>query len=513
LAIYGHILSLQSLLRRILKKMNGAKTLSYHESNKSGPMKETVSMQASRVHQRNLSPVPTHKTLYGTLIPAPERLTPTGQGRIKAPPVCVAPALMKQASGTLDLNILCFSPKEAEFCAERAFVLDGNHVSDHVEQSPLNIDKSLELSSKSSTESTSEIETCLPSTSEGNEANALSLSSSIFSLSSRGKVPRDDKTTAISSVVDPLLEAVSGNPSGILENDDLLSRRGDVTTKVEQGNLISGHRLLKPPRAVSLTTYTSSLKGNTSRQGRSLQRWLLHSPTGDLVREVAGTIPITRDGRIVLISASRKKEWILPKGGWDADETKEECAMRETYEEGGLLGELGGCLDPIDYQTAKSKRRSLEESETSGDTLANFMSCGENEKSRPPLPKRSKTEPSSSPTGPELILHSGKRIVSDDINCRSKASDANCATRTTPEVVPTPSDPTDYSYIRLSLFPLYVSSVKSDWPEKGRLRKLVDIDEAIRIMHEENRDYFRIGLEIIKQRGLHLMMNSEELVK
>ena len=89
--------------------------------------------------------------------------------------------------------------------------------------------------------------------------------------------------------------------------------------------------------------------------------WLLHSPTGDLVREVAGTIPITRDGRIVLISASRKKEWILPKGGWDADETKEECAIRETYEEGGLVGQLGGCLEPIDYETAKSKKRALKE--------------------------------------------------------------------------------------------------------------------------------------------------------
>jgi hypothetical protein len=493
--------------------MSGAETLLYHESNKTGPMKETVSMHASRVHQRNLSPVPTKKTLYGTLIPAPERLTPTGQGRIKAPPVCVAPALMKQASGTLDLNVLCFSPKEAEYCAERAFVLDGNRVSEHVEEMPLNIDKCLGFLSKSSTESTSEIETCLPSTSEGNEANALSSSSSIFSLSSRGQVPRDDETTSLTPVVDFSLEAVSANSSGIVENDDLLGIGGDVTTIIEQRTFVSGYSLQKPIRAVSLTTYTSNLKGNTSRQGRSLQRWLLHSPTGDLVREVAGTIPITRDGRIVLISASRKKEWILPKGGWDADETKEECAMRETYEEGGLVGQLGGCLEPIDYQTAKSKRRLLKQSETTGDSVASLKSCGESEESRLPLPKRFKTELSSSPTGPELILSSGKRIVSDGSTCSSSASDVYCTAATTPGVVPTPHDPTDYSYIRLSLFPLYVSSVKSDWPEKGRLRKLVHIDEAIRIMNEENRPYFRMGLEIVKERGLHLLMKSEELVK
>ncbi|KAL3816642.1 hypothetical protein ACHAXA_000820 [Cyclostephanos tholiformis] len=389
---------------------------------------------------------------------------------------------------------------------------------------PLNIEKCLGFSTKSSVEVTSGTETRLSATSEGIEANALMSSiSSIVPLSSCVQFPKDGESIAFTSLADPSLEAVSAISSRISENDDHLKSGGDATTTVKQGCFVTGNNSVstetaissqKSPRAVSLTTYTSNLNGNTSRQGRSLQRWLLHSPTGDLVREVAGTIPITRDGRIVLISASRKKEWILPKGGWDADETKEECAMRETYEEGGLVGQLGGCLEPIDYQTAKSKKRVSKELETIEDSVMKFKSCVESEDSRPPLPKRFKNELSTSPTGPELILSSGKRIVSGSSTCSGGGSDVNCVTATAPAVVPAPSfDPSDYSYIRLFLFPLYVSSVKSDWPEQGRLRKLVHIDEAIRIMNEENRPYFRMGLELVKERGLHLLMKSEELVK
>ena len=216
--------------------------------------------------------------------------------------------------------------------------------------------------------------------------------------------------------------------------------------------------------------------------------------------------PITRDCLVILISASRKKEWILPKGDWDVDEMKEECAMRETYEEGGLVGQLGGCLEPIDYQTEKLKKWASKELGTSGD------SDMEMEGLRPPLHKRFKTELASSPTGPELTLSLGKRIISADSTCSSSASDVNCTTATAPAVAPTVLfDPSDHSYIRLFLFPLYVSSVKSEWPEKGRLRKLVHIDEAIKIMDSENRPYFQMGLEIVKERGLHLLMKSEQL--
>ena len=60
------------------------------------------------------------------------------------------------------------------------------------------------------------------------------------------------------------------------------------------------------------------------------------------------------------MSASRKAEWILPKGGWEKDEEMEESAIRECFEEAGVLGILGPKLNPVDYETRKAKKRRLE---------------------------------------------------------------------------------------------------------------------------------------------------------
>jgi len=299
-----------------------------------------------------------------------------------------------------------------------------------------------------------------------------------------------------------------GPPLKVIRTDSTANSEDDYVSCTPQLSVATA------PEAFSTslsTTFTKNLvEANLSRQGRSLQRWLFHSPTEELVRQVAGTIPITRDGRIILVSASRKTEWILPKGGWDEDETKDECAARETFEEAGLLGQLGGCLDPIDYETKKAKKRRLSKQrdgeekklkEISGKVEGNKRTVSEG--MRPPLPKRVKTD-SCSPTGPELtsslamnpclsgsMCGSGEKGLKN-MTLKSKSATASC-------------ESPKYSYVRLSLFPLYVSEVKSDWPEKGRLRKLVDIDEAIEIMKVENRPYFLRGLEMVKERGLHLV--------
>ena len=463
------------------------------ESKKSGSVIEKKSTDASNSIKNTISPLPTRKVLgCGKLIPAPERLTPTGQGRIKLPPVCMAPAMKKVASNDFDFTSLgvCFSLKEAELCAEKALLLGGINLdtpgrdpaSSDDEEEPLNIDKCLGLSCMTSDESTTEIATIIPP-SKSEVAKCVSSSSSIVSTSSCGRTVMGD-TPAV--VVPTSVDAMKDDPPSTLLTNNLTTKGGN----------------------------------NTSRQGRSLQRWLVHSPSNELVRQVAGTIPITKDGRIILISASRKKEWILPKGGWDSDETKEECALRETFEEGGLVGKLGGSLEPIDYESGKSKKRAMKELTkelmTSGESGTEITKAGSSEgvkeqrtgqdheessrPSLPPCPKRFKTEFSSSPTGPELLLASVARSKSSDSTSSSNTvSDASCTT----------AEPY-YSYIRLNLFPLYVSSVESEWPEKGRLRKLVDIDEAIRIMDAENRPYFRMGLEIVKERGLHLLMKCDE---
>mmetsp|Transcript_1970 Transcript_1970/g.3733 ORF Transcript_1970/g.3733 Transcript_1970/m.3733 type:complete len:525 (+) Transcript_1970:420-1994(+) len=522
--------------------MSYAKTMSFlplppmspsdDEAKKSSvPVRDKVAIRVSQIAQssgtsNNISPVPTHKnmkTMYGQLLtPAPGRLTPTGQGRIKAPPVCLEPSLKRVATSIDEFNTAggCFSLKEADCCAEKALMMDGK-VSDNVmEEMPLNIEMcDAGFSWKSHVESasavTSEVKAFVSS-------NSTIVSTS--SASSCGRSAMGNEIAVVASVTvkkDPPLEVVRTNLAFTSEDENTRATSAPqqpcdvsdakVTATVTAKSLQPAIAPERVSSSTSLsTTFTDNLvKDNSSRQGRSLQRWLIHSPTDELVRQVAGTIPITRDGRIILISASKKAEWILPKGGWDADETKEECAARETYEEGGLLGRLGGCLEPIDYETAKAKKRRLSklgngvvgvgDGKEQGNGKSNASgklkrSKREDEGLLPPLPKRVKADKpmASISTGSELTSSSIKKAESSESTCRTPAPTA-------------PSDPKKYSYVRLSLFPLYVSSVKSDWPEKGRIRKLVDIDEAIKIMDAENRIYFKRGLEMVKEQGLHLL--------
>lgn len=56
---------------------------------------------------------------------------------------------------------------------------------------------------------------------------------------------------------------------------------------------------------------------------------------------------------VLLISSSsgrNRTKWVFPKGGWESDETIENCALREAWEEAGVVGEtvgeLGVWVDP-----------------------------------------------------------------------------------------------------------------------------------------------------------------------
>ncbi|KAI9478276.1 MAG: NUDIX hydrolase domain-like protein [Benjaminiella poitrasii] len=60
------------------------------------------------------------------------------------------------------------------------------------------------------------------------------------------------------------------------------------------------------------------------------------------IRQVAGCLPIDPiSKRFLLISSSKNPEaWVIPKGGWEVDETQEHAALRETWEEAGLKGRI-----------------------------------------------------------------------------------------------------------------------------------------------------------------------------
>ncbi|KAK8805393.1 hypothetical protein WA158_002049 [Blastocystis sp. Blastoise] len=68
-----------------------------------------------------------------------------------------------------------------------------------------------------------------------------------------------------------------------------------------------------------------------ARTGRDKQRYKA------TIRLCAGTIPV-RNGKILLVTSRRKPVWGFPKGGWENDESCQECAIRESKEEAGVTG-------------------------------------------------------------------------------------------------------------------------------------------------------------------------------
>ncbi|RKP37796.1 NUDIX hydrolase domain-like protein [Dimargaris cristalligena] len=62
----------------------------------------------------------------------------------------------------------------------------------------------------------------------------------------------------------------------------------------------------------------------------------------DGVRQVSGAVPVDKLSKKILLVTSRKHpgRWILPKGGWEKHETREEAAVRETREEAGVSGSV-----------------------------------------------------------------------------------------------------------------------------------------------------------------------------
>mmetsp|Transcript_61635 Transcript_61635/g.150901 ORF Transcript_61635/g.150901 Transcript_61635/m.150901 type:complete len:489 (+) Transcript_61635:560-2026(+) len=262
---------------------------------------------------------------------------------------------------------------------------------------------------------------------------------------------------------------------------------------------------------------------SVSRNGRQTQRW--ETNTGHpqrMYRLVTGCVPIVEGGKILFASASRKSEWILPKGGWEKDEEMEESAIRETFEEAGVLGILGPRLTEVEFETRKAKKRRLEFEEfqrkakqmRDGSTTATSSSSsprspqatstGNDSTSQPASSVSASTDvtlPSPSPMPgqqpqqqhlPDKVLH---RIRGHGSKSQH-ASDGETAS------VASESSTNANSHVRMTLIPLYVTEVRAEWPEQGRFRKAVDIDEAIRMT--ESRPEFQAALIEVKEKKLHL---------
>jgi diphosphoinositol-polyphosphate diphosphatase len=77
-------------------------------------------------------------------------------------------------------------------------------------------------------------------------------------------------------------------------------------------------------------------------------------------RLVAGVVPLSEDlNYVLLIQSTRRKGWVLPKGGWESDETCDQAASREAWEEAGISVQIDYTLDNIEEkrQQKSSKER------------------------------------------------------------------------------------------------------------------------------------------------------------
>ncbi|EEB09650.1 diadenosine 5',5'''-p1,p6-hexaphosphate hydrolase Aps1 [Schizosaccharomyces japonicus yFS275] len=76
----------------------------------------------------------------------------------------------------------------------------------------------------------------------------------------------------------------------------------------------------------------------TSREGRAKNRF--NPVTG--ARLAAGVVALSPDKSRVLMVSTLKKypSWVVPKGGWETDETVQQAALREGWEEGGIVGHI-----------------------------------------------------------------------------------------------------------------------------------------------------------------------------
>lgn len=289
--------------------------------------------------------------------------------------------------------------------------------------------------------------------------------------------------------------AESHHEPSVVSSSSSTASRESALSDIEGTNKVFSTPRLERRQSSQINMKVTSQK--ISRNGRQTQRWHTDPDSKRVYRMVAGCVPIVEGGRVLFVSASRKAEWIIPKGGWENDEALEEGAIRECFEEAGVLGVLGPRLKHIDYETRKAKKRRLEFEEKTK-VCTDKVPVGSGSEEDGAVCTEKPKEP--------VACNEQSQILPDPVSTRKRG-------------LPPRSNPSDetssvasdsslsHTHVRLSLFVLYVSEVKDSWPESGRKRKVVDIDEAIRMC--ESRPEFLAALKEVKERNLHHLPEHE----
>ena len=250
------------------------------------------------------------------------------------------------------------------------------------------------------------------------------------------------------------------------------------------------HRLY---RQVSEKLNAKVCHRKTSRQGRAGQRTCV-TKNNESIRLVTGAVPILKGGKVMFVSSRKKPEWIIPKGGWENDEAMEESAIREVFEEAGVLGVLGPRLSEVQYETRKARKRRLEM-----ETIEQVAKRSGSEQSSPS--SSSSLEEKAAPTETTTTT----LLSSQDMDRIREHAEATREKHQLDDKASVAS--ASHSQVRMMLYPLYVQKVFDDWPESGRFRKAVDIDTAIEML--DSRPELQAVLKEVKERGLHQIQASE----
>lgn len=307
--------------------------------------------------------------------------------------------------------------------------------------------------------------------------------------------PKDAVSQELSVVSSGSSTASRENGLSDTTSEKSLPSSGKESTVIAGGSFL--HRKTESER-INLRVKTKT----TSRNGRQTQRWYTCPTTKRIYRMTTGCIPVLKDGRILFCSASRKPEWILPKGGWEKDESLEESAIRETFEEAGVFGIIGPCLGEIEFETRKGKKRRIELEDI--------------QRKAKLIREASASSPKASPQTDEAMAPPALRKNVSSCVSEDEKKTADAATQNRDPKAGKPAYPSSdgdnisvasetsltHAHVKLSLLPLYVTEIMETWPEQGRFRKVVDIDEAIKI--SESRPYFQQALKELKEKNLHI---------
>lgn len=229
-----------------------------------------------------------------------------------------------------------------------------------------------------------------------------------------------------------------------------------------------------------LQRYGIAENSNSNRNGEADVNYsaVAATTTRKNCRLTTGCIPILPGGRILLISSTKsKKVFVLPKGGWEQDESLPVAALRETLEEAGVTGILGPPLTPLTYETKKYVRRQLtRKSETSSSLEMNDMEV-----------KDVAVAVDVTDADAPVDIYSQRITPIPFVEVATVTS------------VPSPDDL--HSHNRLILFPLYVQCIYEHWPEQTRVRRVVTVEEAAVLLH--HRPEFSCMLKELRERFLH----------